>query len=444
MEAVPVVDINKLRRITKSLKKSPILKNSVDFSDFAEKNFEKTASLTQPTKKNRTAKQSKWLYNEVQRNSINFGITAEEMIAYHNQKKFSSQQSTPILPELPELPQTPPIQTPMPIKNLKENVRDSQVVDRPPTLRSPFYEHNSKFDQNKLVQNLGKSPPPRPNTRPPLLNIDTPQRHRIHSTTHTSLSAPGSKRSSKLLDTPPERQPNIETKDSLSRSSSFKILKRKGSLARQNSLIDPTEIRSRLSSYSLKRRSSQGSGKSSISRPASTNTIPTQKECHSVEETLLADQEFNDFSIPSRPTRISSSSLAKDEFSFEKPVSRRASLGSPLLRSPDLDRRSLLIPQFSNNSPRVDSPTTPSRLRQRHSVATFQQTTPEAGMTPPGLRSPRSSESYGSSPVRYSPRMSLRTSMSDLKASPIGKISENEILHFSSPTTPTNPGVNRF
>lgn len=440
MEAAPTVDINKLRYITKSLNKSPIINDSIDFSDFAEKNFVKSASFTKQPKNKQTRKQSKWLYNEVQRNSINFGITAEEMIAFHNQKKYGIAEITP---KLPSLPQTPPMQTSKPIMNQEVNPQAPQVGNEPDTLQSPFYEQNSKFNKENLVQNFNKSvPPPRPKTRPPLLHIDTPQRQRVRSVTHTSFSAPGSKRNSQAIDQPEKEQPAHEAENSLSRTSSFKILKRKGSLSRQNSLIDFSETKSRLSSYSLKRRSSHASGRSS--RAASTSTIPTQRECHSVEETLLADQEFNDFSVPARPKRTNPSNLVIDQFDFEKPLSRRASLGSPTLRSPNLDR-SPVVPQLSNNSSRLGSPITPSRLRQRHSVAYLQQTPSESATSPPGLRSPRSSESYGSSPVRYSPRMSLRTSMSDLKASPIGKISEHEILHFGSPiSTLTTPGVNRL
>ena len=412
MESGPVVDINKLRHLTKSHPQSPSLRNSIDFSDFAAKNFEKSTGVTQPPKKEHVRKQSKWVYNEVQRNSINFGISVEDMIAYHQQKKFEQLRNEDV--------QHGSV-------NVGQNKENHDPFNEQPALKSPFAipKNSPQFERAENLPRIPRIAPPRPKTRPPTLNIGTPSGIEFASANRTPPAPPEEKKETEIGTPTRPQQHHMEDSQALTRSSSSKILKRKSSASsKHNSFIDTGDFKSKLSPSNLRRRSSQVSSRSSInSRP---NSIPTQRECHSVEETLLADEEFNDYTVPSLKSRTSSYFAKNNEFNFEKPLSRTSSLGS--FRSPDLNRSS--SSQFKTLP---TSPKTPTRQpRQRHSVSDFQRTDESS----PGLRSTRSfstNDTFGSSPVRYSPRMSLRTSMSDLKASPIEKISEHEILHFGSP-----------
>lgn len=70
-------------------------------------------------------------------------------------------------------------------------------------------------------------------------------------------------------------------------------------LRRQSSGIFRATLRRSSSSFKLRNRSSVSS--------QSSTPAPVQKECHSVEDTLLADEEFNDYSVPSARTSTRSS-----------------------------------------------------------------------------------------------------------------------------------------
>ncbi|CCH41305.1 Translation initiation factor IF-2 [Wickerhamomyces ciferrii] len=514
-QTAQVVDINKLRYLTKSLPKSPIPQESIDFSQFAAENFEQTAPLTQTPKSNRHKRHSKWLYNEVQRNSINFGVSSIDMIEYHNQKKkenkllrkqlldnmtndsasiksiksnqyvntsssntingkenenlddfiekrldYHRQNSSK--PKAPAIPLPPsPLQSPN-LSPKSDNSSSYTTANSTPPI-------HSVDDSNKKPVSYNKAPPPRPTTIPPELGLD--------NTTPRVLSSPVMLQSSNSQAGSRSFHQRDISSSSISLSSSFNKLRRKSSLTNlskkpsppnslNNSANGSNGSRFRLSSPTLRRKNSQSSFMSigsnvttTHSRPSS-GIIPNKRECHNIEDTLLADEDFNDFTIPKRSNTING---RDNTFNFEKPMSRETSFdnlqysknqygnnsSNNSLKSPLMDNINSARFGSSNGRsrpPSLDLPITPTKLRQRHSVANFEispigNLNEDFNNSPISPRSKRSVSTYGSlgsSPTRLYPRISTRTSLSDLKNSPIEKISEHEISNFQSPIIPRN------
>lgn len=451
MDSESVVDIERLRMLTISAPQSGSFKSSVDFSEFASNNFEKTVAITHSPKKGSSRRHSKWVYNEVQRNSINFGISAEDMIAYHNQKKHQTHESIQNSPRFsspnnassstqPPSKASPAAQSRKSWDSFEEKSAMKNFIISP--------KRDSQLSTGGFLQSISRfTPPPRPKTRPPDLNISTSGGlgfSSLNKISPTVIPLDLKRRNSQLPEPAPFRG-QLQESNPLKKSSSFEALRRKSSTSSKdiNFKYNTTDLKAKIFPTNPQRRSSQLSLKT-FQRPKSeSNVTPAQRECHSVEETLLADEDFNDFTIPSIKSRPTSALFGKaNEFDFEKPLSRPPSLRD--CHTPESNRDSMAqsnSPTTGLNSRILNTQVTPTQLRKRESAPNiegpeiFEYKTPPTPSSP-GFKSTRSfsaNDTSNLSPVRFSPRMSSRASMSDLKGSPIQRISEHEVSHFGSP-----------
>jgi hypothetical protein len=323
----PPVDVNKLLRLTSSVEAQSPTK-AVNFAEFANENFYSHGSLTGKGKLQKADK-AKRLYNEVQRTSINFGVTPLDMKSYHQRKRCGATTLTPISSHefesiLVTPPQSPKRADMTPSKPSERLLKDANVTSSLPT---------SQVTPIKLKLDLDEA------------TDASEMKNRVLTEPFNS-----SQRRQDVLSPMPdtteechEVEDSAMLKDKLAKTSGVVPIS-----TRQNKELFPVPVQERDDSPQLLTPSRLGSlfGKKSMN---SLSSNPSRKECHSVEDTLDADEEFKDFSVPMSCTSYYPNRL---EFSFESPASKKSSWSS--LISPQGKMRD--SSKLSNSSQRSLSP----------------------------------------------------------------------------------------
>lgn len=339
------VDINKLRTITNSLANKNSPSRSLDFSKIANENFKN--DLTYSFKRTNSTlhrSNSKSLYNDVQRNSIYLGVSAKEMKKFHRSQtlRISTEvDADPIRDEVEDLIEsklsgTVLMKPIIPISHVPILPTENQLPNSPIQTESPITPQTSKTQETPRHEGLGLR----------ILNRQTQKSEAYKSPLKQILSPQPSIRISPL-----------ELKDESKRN--FKHKRNES----ENSLLSTVNIkRNAISNRFSPRRDSPNSSNNFLKRSSSKSlSSPSQKECHTVEDTLLADQEFKDFRIPSR--KPSYYSLPLEKFNFERTESSR-SLTPKSRKSFDFDNSSSIYytPKMSKSSIYEVSPITPRKF----------------------------------------------------------------------------------
>lgn len=438
------VDFEKLARITSALHKVKSPVGFVDYSNFAKENFGPRVSFTSPSKARRkSSARAKELYNEVQRESYNFGVTPQIMKSYHKRKVSNTSEassypsSSPQTPrpqiKLPTLPN--PFEQSLDISQKRQTAQNSPLVEPrtpspPPQLTPPqFNAPRQNMEDNQLNENIGErriTPPspltiPSPHPGPSMRSASKSSPEKLPLGEATDLT----KRQGVLLE--PFEGARLSTTNDLANKSFFddsvfnktfeddlsiasekekkpfmgKTLSSPGPIAgsanESNSPLTGSQslsplMRSRTvsgSPASMNRSSRLGSFFKK--KQASLGSIPMQKECHSVEDTLLADEEFNSYTIATRRNSYYSRPL---EFSFETPLSKanssRSSLISYSSQSPRLSQYDSASPMM-NRTASVNSlaTSTPSPRDQRYKICEFGSSAESSPCTPTRKRQSR-------------------------------------------------------
>jgi hypothetical protein len=364
----PPVDVNKLLRLTSSVEPQSPTK-AVNFAQFANENFYSHGSFTGKRKRQKAGK-SKRLYNEVQRTSINFGVTPLDMKSYHQRKRCDAAALTPISShEFERRILVTPQQSPIRADMIPSLSNDANVTSSLPT--SPVTPIKLRLDLDEATD-------------------ASEMKNRVLMEPFNS-----SQRRQDVLSPMPD---TIEECDEVEDFAMLndKLAKTSGVVpisTKQNKEPFPVPVRERSDSPQLLTPSRLGSlfGKKSMS---SLSSNPSRKECHSVEDTLDADEEFKDFSVPMSCTSYYPNRL---EFSFESPASKKSSWSS-LISPQGKMRESSKISTGSQHSlsPLIRShregSSSPSLLNEhswRHrSLKVYEQSSLRSGSSTPRM-SPR-------------------------------------------------------
>ena len=277
------VNLDKLMKVTKVLNDGTPSKK-VNYASFAEENFDRNISTTK--RKSPESSTSKELYNEVQRNSLNFGVDLEEMMTFHKRTQVCKSNRASLRQGSPTRP---------------------RFLPSPPASPSFAYEfNNSVMDQSD----------------------DTPNSETVSSSTSALMDpfqpevAMPSPEAICLSPTGPIHQNTIE----MSKVRNPPFMNKVEYISIEGTPRESPKTPQRTISFG------------SIFKSLSSSTTPTpkrspsRKECHSVEETLEADREFQDYSIPMGRSSYYEQKLELGGV-IDSPMSNHSSAASGLMLS---------------------------------------------------------------------------------------------------------------